>query len=347
MPIIEKKEKFCSNCKSLLKPSSKGPVCRNPQCAEFVSFDEVPLQEKVVRTKGSTYVPANHVSHKNWCCPGAFLDIRTMFESMDYVGSVQSRSNQYYCYRYENMNLISTGLKELTRFNTVHRDDLAEIETLLYQYMGNESFSADTLRKNCLNFSFESERITALKFLVEQNKDEYNELYWMMLFSCYVLTAEGKLTLLKNGHAIEFEKNPQIRPKNLDDSIFNNTRYLFNINDNTAAFDSGPFYLEVRCNGFRGSIVPYVKEEIDYLNTLVQAIPSKKRLDIIELMHSMDYSHRFHRLYDLLGWRNIRNDREEKEFFERRIKSGLELVARLHKNIRVDKEGRTKIFIKS
>ena len=347
MAIIEKPEKFCPNCKSLLKPSPRGPICRNPQCMEFVSFDEVPLQATVVKKKVSSYNPVNVLNHKNWCCPGAFFDIRTFFESMDYIGSIKSRSNQYYCYRHENMNLISTGLKELTRFNTVHQDDLAEIEKLLNRYMGNESFSAETLRQNCLKFTFESERITGLKYLVEQNKDEFNELYWMMLFSCYILTADGKLSLQKHGHGIEFVKNSRIVRKNLDDSIFNNTRYLYNINDNTAVFDSGPFYLEVRCNGYRGSIVPYTKEEIDYLNTLVDAIPSRKRLDITELMYSMDYSHRFHRLYDLLEWRNIRNDREEKEFFERRIKSGLELVARLHKNLRVDKEGRTKIFIKS
>ena len=212
--------------------------------------------------------------------------------------------------------------------------------------MGNEAFSSSDLRANILKFPCKSERITALKYLVQQGKDEFNELYWMMLFSCYVLSAEGKLTLEKNGHAIEFVKNPQIISKNPGEGIFTDVKYLYNINDNTAVFDSGPFYLEVRCNGYRGSIVPYTKEEIDYLGGLVDAIPSRKQLDITDLMNSMDYSRRFNRIYDLLEFRNIRNDREEREYFERRIKSGLELVAKLNQNLRVSKDGRVKIFIK-
>lgn len=297
--------------------------------------------------KSSSYNPVNILNRNNWCCHGAYFDVKTFFESMEYLGSVHSHRNQYYCYRYMDMNLTSTGLKEVTHFNAVRQDDLIVVENILNRYMENEPFSAEDLCQKCLQFPCDSERITALKFLVEQKKDEFNELYWMMLYSCYVLAAEGKLSMEKHGHGIKFVKNPQIIPKNHYDSIFDNVRYLYNINDKTAIFDSSQFYLQVRCNGYRGSIVPYTKEEIDYLANLVNSMPSRKRLDITELIYSMDYSHRFHRLYDLLEFRNIRNDREEKEFFERRIKSGLELVAKLHKNIRVDKEGRTKIFIKS
>ena len=352
MPIIEDRDKFCPICKTLLKPSSKGPVCRNPRCAKCVSFDDVPLQQTQVRQihnphKISTYNPVNLYNRNNWCCPQAFFDIRTFFESMEYLGSVQSRANRYYCYRHDNLVLISSGLKELTRFNAVHQDDLAVIENILNRYMGNESFSATDLRSNCLKFPCDSERITALKYLVQQNKDEFNELYWMMLFSCYILAAEGKLTLEKHGRGIEFVKNPWTIKKSLDDSIYNDVRFLHSINERTAVFDSGSFYLEVRCNGYRGSIVPYTKEEIDYMNNLIEAIPSRKRVNITELMYSMDYSHRFLRIYDLLEFRNIRNDREEKDFFERRIKSGLELVAKIYQNILVEKEGRTKVFIKT
>lgn len=35
------------------------------------------------------------------CCPDASLDIRNAFESMDYLDSVQSRVNLYFCYRYK------------------------------------------------------------------------------------------------------------------------------------------------------------------------------------------------------------------------------------------------------
>lgn len=327
----------------------KGLVCRNPNCTDFRHPYLIPRANRYQLAKlcEAATMKDKVIKQPEKCCPKALFNIKLFFESMKYVGSVQSRANEYFCYRHENMNLISTGLKELTRFNAVHHDDLAEIESMVNGYMGNESFSATDLRSNCLKFSFDSKRITSLQYLVQQGKDEFNELYWMMLFSCYVLAAEGRLTLEKHGRGIEFVKNPRVIKKSRSASIFKDVRYLYNINENTAVFNSGPFYLEVRCNGYRGSIVPYTKEEIDYLSGLVDSIPSRKRLDIPELMYSMDYSHRFLHLYDLLGFRNIRNEREETDFFERRIKSGLELVAKIYQNIRVDKEGRKKVFIKT
>lgn len=337
MPIIENRNKFCRKCRTLLKNSLKGPVCRNPRCKFFVSFEEVPLPQEIM-------IP--HEIKDSRCCPCASIDVKKVFESMQYLGSVQSRTNQYFCYSYQNVYINFTGLKEKTNTNAFTLDDLNIIEMIMKNHMGNGPFSCNELRLKCLNFHSTPERIKKLANIKIHNDDEFDQLYYFILNCCYTLTALGFLTLRKQGHAILFSQNPQRIIHAHEPSVYSKLRYLINVNKNTAVFDMNSFYLEVRFNEYRGTIIPYTKEEIGYLSELVDALPSRKKLDIADLMNSMDYSHRFHRLYDLLEFRNLRNDREDKEFFQSRIKSGLELVAKLDQNIRVDKEGHTKVFYK-
>ena len=117
-----------------------------------------------------------------------------------------------------------------------------------------------------------------------------------MLTICYLLTAKGKLILQKQGHGVFFVKYEKMRKISHERGAYSKVKFLNNINENTAAFDMDPFYLEVRCNGYRGSIVPYTKEEINYLADLIEPLRPKTRLDILTLMNAMDYSHRFHPL---------------------------------------------------
>jgi len=280
------------------------------------------------------------------CCPKASFDVRIFFESMQFINSIKSRSNTYYCYENNEVCIASTGIKELTRFNAVRTQDLELIKTMILNTHNTLPFDAMGLRETCLRTSCKSQRINELQLLERQGKAEHNDLYWLMLTCCYILSAKGVLSIQKEGHSVLFEVNEPQGHITTNDSIFSDVKYLTNLNVNTAAFEMDPFYLEVRCNGYRGSIVPYIKEEIEYLNELIEPIKPKNKLNISDLMESMDYSHRFHRLYDLLEWRNLRNDREDREYFERRIKSALELVAKLKGTVRPDKDGRTKVFYK-
>lgn len=352
MVANKKSAAFCPTCNSLLKPSPRGPVCRNSHCDLFVSYSDEPITKINAQP---VYVPS-HLKNPNsetvvkraaWCCPKAFFDVRTFFESMVFIGSMQSKINEYYCYRFNDMYMASTGIRELSRFNAIHINDLRVIENLISRVFGSHPFTGQQLRDACLKENVDSDRMRFIKFLIQQNQEEHNDLYWLMLEACYCLTVGGKLVAEKRGRGIEFVKclNGD-KPTIIEKNIFKDIRYLFNVNENTAVFETGPFFLQVRCTGYRGSIGPYIDEEIDYLNELVESYPQGKQLDIEDLIYSMDYSYRFHRLYDLLGWKNLRNDREEMVFFDRRIKSGLELVAKFHNNIRIEKDGRKKIFIK-
>ena len=324
-------------------------VCGNPSCSQYKAPYLYPRVKNGSLNKGMRNSDSENSSKPIMrCCPKASFDVRTFFESMSYIGSVQSRKNQYFCYNLNDVYLSMTGLREMTRFNVVKQDDLDIIEEILWKKMSHETFSAIHLQEIIQKTACNSPRINAIKRLQQQKKDKFNEMYWLVLISCYIFTVRGKLILEKEGKGIVFSKNDDQYRKLSDNSPYTGIKFLNNINDNTAAFEMEPFYLEVRCNGYRGSIVPYTIDEIDYLSNIIYEMPpEQKRIDIEKLMEDMDYSDRVHQIYKLLQYRNLRNDRDEREFFERRIKSGLELVSKLKGTVKVLKDGRKRVFFKT
>ncbi len=202
MPIFVDKNKLCPKCRSLLKLSIKGPVCRNTVCEAFVSFEDAPMLREgdmVSQKRPSVTTPVlqKKTVKPDRCCLNASFDIRTFFKSMKYLGSVQSRANQYFCYEHNDVSMASTGIKELTRFNAVRQRDLDIIEKLINNKRDIDPFNAEELKEVCLVTFCPSNRITEIKQLERQGKNEHNELYWLMLTCCYLLTAKGKLTLEK------------------------------------------------------------------------------------------------------------------------------------------------------
>jgi len=344
----------CPVCQKPMELTLKGPVCRNKSCPDFrhpyIIPHANPLQLKAMEHKQNKQTAINDQrslpKKPITCCPKSFFDIKSFFESMEYLGSVKSRSNQYYCYEFDGVYMVSTDLKELTRFNAIRLKDLLIVENLIRKKHNADSFSAKDLRNTCICTKCDSPRINEIRQLELNGQAKHNDLYWLMFTSCNLLAGIGILTVEKQGHGIYFTLNEHQDLFLSGKSVYSDVKFLSNLNENTAAFEMGSFYLEIRCNGYRGSIVPYIKEEIEYLNELIEPLKPNHQLDISNLIDLMDYSHRFNRLYDLLSWRNIRNDRDEYEYFERRIKSALELVAKLKNTVKSDKEGRTKVFYK-
>lgn len=330
-----------------MEMSAQGYVCGNVYCRNFKPPFLFPRIKPSKKTETNTIIKEpvpRIIKNRVRCCPNANFDVKNFFESMGYIGSVQSRANEYFCYQYNDLYLVITGLREKTNFNVINQNDLDIVERIIHVNFPVNSFIAEQLKNICMEGNYESSRINAIKKLIRQKKDEFNQLYWLMLYSCYILSAKGIIRLEKNGHAVQFILNQQITLPTRSPNAYSNIKYYLNVNENTAVFEMDPFYFEIRCKMYRGTLIPYTKEEIDYLNQLIGQVPPHKEVDIPDLIKKMDYTHRFHRLYELLEYRNIRNDRTDREYFEQRIKSGLELVAKLYRNIHVRKYGRSKIF---
>lgn len=267
-----------------------------------------------------------------------------LFRNLQYLGSIQSRQNMYFCYEYRDFYLISTGFREITRPNLVLKEEVEEIADFISEKKLKKPFSLSQLMDVMDGHTFSSERITEALALNRAEKLRDDPLYLLVMDSCYVLTALNRLSLEKVGRGIVFS-NKVRRNQHADTTdIYADFEYLGKLQENTWLFENQKLYFTIQMNLFRGSVVPYVKEEIDYLREFVERYVPGDKVVIRDIVDDLDYSKRFHKIYSLIEYRNVRNNRDDRDYFASRIKKSLEVVEYMDHSVKVKKEGRTKIF---
>jgi len=272
------------------------------------------------------------------------IDPRDLITNMDFVGGIQSKRNFYYCYKYHQYNVLSTGFKEITRPNIILDSEKREISKFITEMGFDNPFTIDELEDVVRQRSFSSERIQAMINYTTKEAEVQNPLYWQLLQCCYVLTAENKLALGKDGRKVKFSINPRVNQVSNERDIYRSFSYVNMVKPNTWLFENELLYFTLRLKNFRGSIVPYIKDEIEYLNNCVSKIKIGTTVNISDIGDDLDYSKRFHKIYSLIEFRNIRNVREDRDFFVSRIKNSLEVVETLYNTVEVKKESRRRVF---
>lgn len=271
-----------------------------------------------------------------------------MIRNMDFINRIQSKRNAYFCYQFNNLYLISTELKEITRMNVVTRKEVNEIYDFFVDSFSFGRHNVEELIGKAPSYLWECARPAHYSLYCQASEEFHQDLYWVLLHGCYALTACGKLELEKDGGSVYFRRVKRQKepvPKGCDD-IYKNFSYVGTINANTGLFTNKKLYFTLRLNNFRGSMVPYLKEEIEFLQSTVKGLPSGYRIDPKEFVDHIDYGNRYHIIYNKIENRNIRNDRPDKDFFESRLRNSFDVIEFLTRDIKSTKEGRKKIFIK-
>ncbi|KAF5039790.1 hypothetical protein DSECCO2_540230 [anaerobic digester metagenome] len=270
-----------------------------------------------------------------------------VFDRLKFLGAVPSRRNTYYCYVFDDWFLRFTELKEITRVNLYLR---SEIKSVL-QYISSEypsgSFCASDLEGSIRNSEIPTQRIGLLMEEDEGDSEERDYSYYYLLDCCYILTALQRLSLSREGRGILFEM--ETRPRRLQQTreTFSSLRYLGNINDTTKLYENNLMFFTMRLKNFRGSMLPYIKEEIRYLYESLDPYAPNQQIDVESFMNRIDFSRRFHKIYSNIQYKNIRNDRPDRQYFVNRIKSGLEILSCLNASVRVIKNGRQRQFYRA
>jgi hypothetical protein len=272
------------------------------------------------------------------------IDPDKLFRNMQFLGSIQSRKNMYFCYDYRTLYLISTGFKEITRLNIVMKEEVEEIADFISHTKSLKTFSLSQLMDAMSGHTFSSERISEALALNRTETLRDDPLYLLVLNSCYVLTALNSLSLDKVGRGIIFSKKVRKDQHADDTDIYAGIRYVGKIREGTCFFENKRLYFTIKLNHFRGSLIPYIKEEIEYLRDFVKRYPVGEKVVISDIVDDLDYSKRFQKIYTLIEYRNIRNKRDDRDFFVTRIRNSLEVVEYLDDSIEVTKEGRNRIF---
>jgi hypothetical protein len=271
-----------------------------------------------------------------------------IFNKMEYLGNVSSKRNVYYCYILGNHYLRFTELKEITRLNIYLKNEIEKIYKYITSDVNSRIFSAGELTEAIRESDISTARINMMQeddTIFED--DERDPVYFYLLDCCYILTAMQKLKLLRDGRKVLFEKMKNAIPIIQDEELYTSLQYRGEINPTTTLFENEKMFFTFRLKNFRGSMYPYIKEEIEYLSDSLDFYHGSNRINIEQLMDRIDFSQRFHKIYSLIEYRNIRNDRPDRQYFLNRIKSGLEIISCLHGTVRVVKEGRQRVFIKT
>lgn len=270
------------------------------------------------------------------------------FQDMAYYGSVNSKRNTYHIYKYGESFLIMTNIRDKMNYNIYNFDELDEImKYILDNGFYSRSFSGDDLVDSFSRFKPKTPRSKTLQnhYLRYPKKGLAPRWYTYLYFlsACYILSALGWLDISREGQAIVFSKGCKRFQKSI-----NPLKQMTYIASDGAVhiYRDGRFYYTIRDKGNRGSLFPYLHEEIAYLKDYIAPFRRNQKIDITKLHSEIDYSRRFHEIYALIAERNIRNDREEEDYFERRLKAALQLIAVETKLIRREKEGRSYVFYK-
>lgn len=301
-------------------------------------FEHITETKENTRKKETwdTFLERNWSIHK--------IDPAELFCNMQFLGSIQSRKNMYFCYYYGALYLLSTGFKEITRPNIVMREEVEELADFISHTKSLKSFSVLQLMNAMPGHAFSSERISEALALNRAETLREDPLYLLVLHSCYVLTALNRLSLDKVGRGIIFSRAVRKDQHADDTDIYADIKYVGKIRDNRWLFKNERLYFTIQLNLFRGSIVPYIKEEIQYLRDFVKQYHVGEKVVINDIVDDLDYSKRFQKIYTLIEYRNIRNNRDDRDFFVSRIKNSLEVVEYFDHSVKVTKEGRNRIF---
>lgn len=270
------------------------------------------------------------------------FDVESFFKNKRFINRIESKRNNYYCYYANGFYLLTTGLKTKTNFNVLTSEEIKAVKVMIHNFNKN-SFTIYDL----IDFSeSQSPKQKRLKYYVddykkykdiEEKEDLRRYLYSFLLEASYILSAMGHLKIDFIGRNVVFtkEKNSQLTNKD----ILNNINVVGKA-ETFLLIKNDKFYLTVKEKNLRGSIFPYLIDEIDYLIELINKQDKDSYLDISFLIKEMDYQKRFNEIYVMIIEQNLRNEREEFAYFESRIKAALRIVEYLAKNIEVIKDGR-------
>lgn len=270
------------------------------------------------------------------------FDIESFFKKKEFINRIESKRNNYYCYYANGFYLLTTGLKTKTNFNILTSEEIGAVKGMIHNF-NKKSFTIYDL----IDFSeSQSPQQKRLKYYLADyrkykdmgdKEDLRRYLYSFLLEASYILSASGHLKIDFIGRNVVFIKEKKAQSINKD--IFKNTKVI----DRTETFlliGNDKFYFTVKEKNLRGSIFPYLINEIDYLEELISEQDIDSYLDLSFLIKEMDYQKRFNEVYNMIIEQNLRNKREEFAYFESRIKAALKIVETLTNKIKIIKDGR-------
>ena len=329
---------------SIAEEQEKKAVSSVKQTFSFNPDGSIKLPENLRKIKETASMQEETNKFVDECFSKLDFDLKDCIDKMTYLGSFKSKRNWYYGYSYGDYFLISTGLREITRFNLLLKQEVDEIHEIIKTGFPTKYFLMSEILDLIIKSDVVSERIS---FYRDHHLEElhFNDFYNIVLQICYILVITNRLVLDKDGRNIILAINKKTTQSKAKPNIYANTVFVKDIGK-SFIFKNDKFYLDIRFKNFRGSIALYLITEIEYMENIIKECPANDQLDVKDVMEKMEYYQRFHDIYQMMIDKNIRNDRDKFEFFISRVKSALRIIANITNLVEIEKEGRGNIYLR-
>ncbi|MFH1584484.1 MAG: hypothetical protein ABIA56_05170 [Actinomycetota bacterium] len=310
---------------------------------EFNEDGSIKLPEKIRKQRAEEGLKEEIHEFIENCWETTDFNLKEFIENRSYLGAFRSKRNWYFAYSHTNYYLVSTGIRELMRFNILLKEEVIEIFKLIKEYFRTYFTIYDLMDFLAIKLLV-SER---LNFLKETHLEDAhrNDFYHVLLQICYVLTITGDLVFGKSGRKVVFAIGSGEKTIDTPD-IYDAVKLVGKTSKSSLIFKNNKFYFDIRCKNFRGSILPYLVGEIEYMKNLVAEYAPDEALDVEEVMENMEYEQRFHDIYQMVIAKNIRTDRDKFDHFVTRVKSALRIIGTITNLVEIEKEGKGNIFLR-
>lgn len=275
------------------------------------------------------------------------IPIDQFFKNSKFIGRFKSQRNMYYVYKIQTQFLILSNFKPKVNYSILLESEVKEIYTFIQQKWTKNWFTMKNLLGEMKNYSADSSRLKHLIFNTNEfdsklsNGEKVHFLYSFLLNCIYILVGQGKITLQTGHKELEFLNRKSYVDRSRD--TLSDFKFLGN-HKGLTILRNRLFFFTLKTKAMRGSMFIFIQEEIKMLANYVKKIKKGWQIEINDIIQSLDYTKRYHEIYNMIMALNLRQDRDPFTYFHSRVDAGLHIVD-FHTNmLKIYKEGRSRIY---
>ena len=275
-----------------------------------------------------------------------FTDFYEFFQNMAYLGALNSRINEYFIYSWKGYYLICAGIKPIVRFNILLHEEVEEIKGLIDDF-NEECFTLPQIVAHIRKQEYKCERLGLYKKYKIESRF-MDDLYALIMEACYILSIEGKLDLMTGEENIVFykaSKNSEVSKGDSSLNIFMDAKKV-ECESDLMILKNSKYYFITTHKLFRCYAYPYLIDEIELMNELLEIYDSGEQIFIKEILNKLDLTKRYNTFYQMIMEKNLRTERERFEYMDTRVRYALKLIAAIKGTVRMEKRGREQLFFK-
>jgi len=291
------------------------------------------------------------------------FNCETFFKNMNFIGGVTGRKNRYYCYQFDKFIMLSSGFKDdaPTRASVFLDSEICFMNNFLHRIYKKYNYSGLPVNLAEEYLIKEKDKIpkelTRINILIENtlSKERRDFLYYFILNCYYILSIKYNYCINQTRKKFVLELESGSKKENLPDLLAGSK--MIGFDRWRVLFKKDKFYFTYSFKKpFRGVSYVYDEREINHILDLLKnnsfyfedIWKNKIEIDTNKILNYINKNQNNICLvcFREIMARNIRNDREQFQYTDSRLKLTLRIIKIINGGILIEKDGRRNRYFK-